>query len=74
VVVESVGSKPVPVDLTVTYKEGTAQKIHRTVSVWKSGNRTTTISFKPKGKMKKITLGAPHDADVDSTNNTFMIR
>jgi hypothetical protein len=72
-IIKSIGSKPVPVDLTVAYKNGTVQKIHRTIAVWKNGNRTVTISFKPRGKMKKITLGAPHDADIDSTNNTFVM-
>ncbi len=73
IIVKSVGSKPVPVDLTVIYKNGTTQKLHRTISVWKNGKHTTSISFKPKGKMKKITLGSRHDADIDSTNNTFII-
>jgi hypothetical protein len=74
VAVKSIGSKPVPVDLTVTYKNGSTQKLHRDISVWKEGNRTVQLSFKPKGKVMKITLGAPHDADIDSTNNTFMMQ
>jgi hypothetical protein len=74
VAVKSIGSKPVPVDLTVTYKNGSTQKLHRNISVWKEGNRTVQLSFKPKGKVVKITLGAPHDADIDSTNNTFMMQ
>jgi len=71
VVVKSKGSKPVPIDLTVTYQDGSTQKMHRSILVWKGGNRTVNISFKPKGAIQKITLGAPHDADIDQSDNVF---
>lgn len=70
VVVKAKGSKPVPVHLTVTYEDGSTQKFHRDISVWKD-NASTAITFDPKGTVSKITLGNVHDADIDHSNNTF---
>ena len=70
VVVKSKGSKPVPVHLTITYKDGSTQKLHRDISVWKNSD-TVTITFEPKETVAKITLGNTHDADIDHSDNTF---
>ncbi len=70
VVIQAKGSKPVPVHLTVTYKDGSTQKFHRDISVWKNSD-SETISFRPKGTIAKIKLGNTHDADIDHSDNTF---
>jgi len=73
VVVKSKGSKPVPVHLTVTYQDGSTQKLHRDISVWKNSD-TVTITFKPKGRIARITLGNAHDADIDHSDNVYMAK
>jgi aminopeptidase N len=71
IVVKSEGSKPVPVHLIVTYKDGSVQKLHRDVSVWKDSDRVT-VTFKPRGEVTKVTLGNTYDADIDHSDNTFI--
>ncbi|GAB3225606.1 M1 family metallopeptidase [Hymenobacter seoulensis] len=58
VVVESKGTKPVPVDLTVTYADNSTEKIHRTIAVWESGARTVMVPVTSTKAVKQLKLGA----------------
>lgn len=71
VVVESRGTKPVPVDLIITYRDGSTQRLHRDISVWKDGNKKIELRFKPTGKVTNLTLGGTYNVDSDHSNNTF---
>ena len=48
IVVEKIGSVPVPIDLVVTYSDGEAEKIHKSTSHWKSGVKAIIITHKTK--------------------------
>ncbi|WP_347157007.1 M1 family metallopeptidase [Pontibacter chitinilyticus] len=74
VTVTSVGSKPVPVDLTITYADNTTQKIHKDVSVWEQGNKTTLLSFKPEKSVKRLALGSTYVPDSDKSNNVYDVK
>ena len=56
------GSKPVPVHLTVYYKDGLEQTLHQSIAVWENSN-TTSINFTATTTIEKIVLGDVHDAD-----------
>jgi hypothetical protein len=73
VTITSIGEKPVPVDITVLFTDGTEQKIHRSPAVWEKGNKSITIPlyFSGTKKIQKITLGSLYNADADDTNNTY---
>src|SRR5699024_2630782 len=62
ITVTSVGNKPVPIDLTFTFTDGTTQKMHRSIAVWKQGNKKVTLTLKTNKKVKKVKLGAVHNA------------
>lgn len=70
VTVQMKGSKPVPVHLTIFYKDGTQQMLHQSIAVWEKSN-TTTISFTADKSIDKIILGDVHDADSDESNNEY---
>lgn len=74
VIITSIGSKPVPVDLTIYYTSGDTSHIHRSVACWKDGNKTVAIRFRPKRRLKKIELGNDYDADTDKRNNRWRAR
>ncbi len=44
VTIQMKGSKPVPVHLTVIYKDGSLQKLHQSIAVWENSN-TTSLNF-----------------------------
>lgn len=67
------GTKPVPIHLTVYYKDGTTQKLHETIGVWEN-TTSTNISFNAEKSIDKIVLGDVHDADIDASNNIYTIK
>jgi len=71
IIVESVGNRPVPVDLTISFADGSTKKIHQSVAVWEKGNKTVTVKFTGAKKISKIDLGSIHSPDADKKNNTW---
>ena len=47
------GTKPVPVDITVTYSDGSTKKVHRSIAVWEKGNTSVIVQL-PAGKIKVL--------------------
>ncbi len=74
IIIESVGNKPVPVDLTITFSDGSIKKIHRTIAVWEKENKTTTIQFTEAKKISRVELGSAHIPDTDKKNNTWQAK
>eukprot|EP01037_Dinobryon_pediforme_P005035 gene5035-5084_t len=72
VTITNIGTKPVPVDLTIFYTDGKTQLIHQNISCWKNGNKTVTVPFTAKKRVQKLVLGNGYDADVDKSNNTWI--
>ncbi|MGZ3871926.1 MAG: M1 family metallopeptidase [Mucilaginibacter sp.] len=72
VVVKRVGSKPVPIDLTVFYADGSTQTKHTSVACWASGNKTFGVKFTAKNDVSKIVLGGNYDPDVNMKNNIWV--
>jgi aminopeptidase N len=68
------GSKPVPVDLTIEYMNGSTEKIHRTVSVWEKGNATLVLTVPVSKQVKAFRLGSTYVPDVDPSDNIRMIK
>ncbi len=69
--IRSLGSKPAPLYITVFYKDGTREQIHKTAFVWSGGNREVTISV-PSGKeVMKVSLLNIYVPDVNEKNNTW---
>jgi len=73
VIITNVGTKMVPVDITVHYINGTTKKIHRDVSCWKNGNKTVAIDFIADRTVLKIDLGGLYDADINKKDNTYTV-
>ena len=67
------GSKPVPIHLTVFYKDATTQKLHEPIGVWENAT-STNITFTAKSAIDKIVLGDMHDADTDLKNNVYQMK
>jgi len=74
VTVTNIGTKPVPVDLIVTYDDGTTQQMHQSILCWKNGNKTVTLAFKAKKHVQRIVLGTGYDADVNKGDNVWLAK
>ncbi|AYA36772.1 peptidase [Hymenobacter oligotrophus] len=71
VVVEAEGSKPVPVDVTVTYADGTTQQVHRNIGVWESAPRSITVQVPGDKAVKKVKLGSTYVPDSNPQDNVW---
>jgi len=71
--VESKGTKPLPVDLSVLYTDGTSEKIHRNISVWEKGNKTILVSFSSGKKIKSLMLGSTYVPDINKSDNVYKV-
>lgn len=67
-----IGNKPLPVDLIVTFADGSSEKIHRSIGLWKSGAQLAEIPVSSKQDIVKIELSDPHVPDVDRSNNIWV--
>lgn len=70
ITVECTGHKPVPVDVTITYADGTKSTIHRSVAVWEKAN-TVSFSIPDKKQVKTVLLGGTYVPDVNRKDNLW---
>lgn len=70
--IEAKGTKPVPIDLTISYMDGSSERIHRSIVIWEKGNKTATINIPSAKAIKKIVLGSSHVPDINKKNNILL--
>jgi Peptidase family M1 domain len=74
VIVANKGGKPLPIDLSIEFTDGTTRKIHRSVGVWQEGNKTAIIAV-PSGKsIRKVTLGSTYTPDSHPGDNIWPVK
>lgn len=74
VIITSKGTKPVPVDLTITYADKTTSKIHRSIEIWEKGNSTISINIPTTQKITKVELGSTYDVDANKRDNVYEVK
>ncbi len=68
------GTKPIPVDLTIFYRNGGTETIHRNIECWKDGAKNVIIHFAAKSKVQRIVLGNGYDPDINKADNEWAAR
>lgn len=74
VLVESKGNKPVPIDLAVTYTDGSVERLHRTVAVWQNDVKLVKIKFKSKKTIQSVHLGGVRSVDSNKGDNDWKVK
>ncbi len=74
IVVEKIGTVPVPIDLIVTYGDKTTENIHKSASSWKTGNKEVKIDLKNEKEIQKVELNSKLVPDADEKNNVFEVK
>lgn len=69
--VSNPGGKPMPVDLTVHYRDGSTEQVHRSIAVWEKGDPAVEITFKTIKPVVKIVLGSTYIPDSDTGDNQW---
>jgi hypothetical protein len=70
VTVDCVGNKPVPLDLTITYTDGSKSMMHRSAAVWEK-SKSVTLTLTAKKSVKSVSLGSTYVPDVNKKNNVW---
>ncbi|TCD28152.1 peptidase [Pedobacter psychrodurus] len=73
VVVENKSVKAMPIDLTLTYDDGSVEKNHSTIGVWEKGDQQVKINIKTTKKLSKVMMGNPHTPDKVKSDNSFSV-
>ncbi|WP_406826660.1 M1 family metallopeptidase [Pedobacter sp. KACC 23697] len=73
VTIENKSVKPLPVDLALTFEDGTTEKNHSTIGVWEKGDRLVKIEVKTTKKLSKVVMGNPHTPDKVKSDNSFSV-
>jgi len=71
--IENKSVKPLPIDLTLTFENGTTEKIHSTIGVWEKGDRMVNLEVKTTKKLSKVMMGNPHTPDKVKSDNSFSV-
>jgi hypothetical protein len=74
ITISSIGIKPVPVDLTIFYTDGSTQLIHQSIACWKNGNKMVTLGFIAKKRVQQLVLGTGYDPDVNKQDNVWIAK
>ena len=72
--IENKSNKPLPVDLVLNYTDGSSEKSHSSIAVWKNGVQAASIPVTTGKTLKDVKLGNVRVPDKDKTNNTFTIK
>ena len=74
VTITSKGTKPVPIDLTVTFADKTISRFHRSIEVWERDNTTVSITIPSTQKILKVELGSMYSVDSNKDDNVFFVK
>lgn len=71
VTIENKSNKPLPIDLTLTFEDGSRDAVHKSIAVWETGASSVKIEISTTKKLKRILLGGPHTPDKNKSDNIF---
>lgn len=72
--IENKSVKPLPIDLTISYADGSTEKVHHSIGVWEKGNQTFTSVLKTGKQVSKVVMGSSHVPDKNKSDNTFEVK
>jgi len=72
--IENKGIKPLPIDLTLTYDDGSTEQNHSSIGVWENGDKVVLVNIKTTKKLNKVVMGSSHVPDKSKGDNTFNVK
>ncbi|GLB51805.1 peptidase [Neptunitalea chrysea] len=73
VVLENLGGMPAPVDVIVTFKDGTNKVFHQTPRIWESNINKAIITLEGVKNIEKVSLDGSIWMDADTSNDSFKL-
>jgi len=72
--IEKIGNVPVPVDLKIKYVDGSVEEIHRSTTIWRTGNKEAKINLKTRKDVQLVWINTTLVPDANLKNNFFEVR
>jgi len=73
VTVENKGVKALPIDLTLTYSDGSRETRHSSIGIWENATKQVEIKIKTDKKLSKVVMGSSHVPDKVKSDNSFNV-
>ena len=71
VTLENVGGMPAPVNLVVTYRDGTTESVHQTPAIWRPNVKRAVVQLATKKPVQSIALTGGIWMDADPSNDRW---
>ncbi|GAB3882193.1 M1 family metallopeptidase [Spirosoma agri] len=71
VTLDNIGGYVAPVDLVVTFTDGTKETFHQTPNLWKANQKQATVNLPVSKKIQSINLEGGIFMDADATNDSW---
>ncbi|GAB3948114.1 M1 family metallopeptidase [Spirosoma harenae] len=71
ITLQNIGGFVAPVNVLVTFIDGTKETFHQTPAIWQANQKQTTIKLPIKKKIQSIQLDGDVFMDADTTNNSW---
>ncbi len=68
----NVGGMDAPVDLVLTYEDGSTEKLHQSPAIWKADARKATVPVRTTRTLASVTLDHGIWMDADTSNDGWM--
>jgi len=72
VVVGKIGNIPIPVNVEVTYEDGSKDVSYMNAGAWKKGNDKVEVTFKSGKKIREVELGSVWIPDAKTEDNKYI--
>lgn len=69
--VQNIGGFVAPVDVVITYADGTRETVHQTPAIWQTNQTQTTLKVPIKKKAQSVRLDGGIFVDSDESNNSW---
>jgi len=73
ITIENKSVKPLPIDLSLIYEDGSVENNHSTIGIWEKGDKQVKINVKTSKKLSKVVMGNPHTPDKVKSDNSFSL-
>ncbi|MEZ5345885.1 MAG: M1 family metallopeptidase [Pyrinomonadaceae bacterium] len=71
ITLRNVGGFPAPVDIKVTFEDGSTGSFHQTPAIWAKNQNETTVNIPVKKAVKSVDLDGGIFVDANKTNNSW---
>jgi len=72
--IENKSGKPLPVDLTLNFADGTVEKLHHSIGVWEKGAQVISVPVTTTKKLNRVVIGSTHVPDKNNYNNFLNVK